>query len=74
MSLLIANNHTQAHLYGLTFFKTALKQIQDSKIEAMQNISIALRIARFADDEEFKKFISDADDEMIVADDEFISF
>ena len=74
MSLLIQNNHTQAHLYGLTFFKTALTQIHQQKQNDMKNISIALRVARFADDEEFKEFAFSDDKDEVIEDDELVCF
>jgi hypothetical protein len=50
-----------------------LQQIQQQQHEFVKNISIALRVARFADDDEFREFVADKKDD-IVADDELVCF
>ncbi len=59
--------------YGLSFFKTALEQIHYQKQEDMKSLSIALRVAKFADDNEFKEFVSATCDE-VVEENELINF
>ena len=53
--------------------KISLQQIQQQQQEFVKNMSIALRVARFAEDNEFREFLTDKKDE-VVADDEFVSF
>ena len=70
ISLLISHNHNPLD-YGLTFFNTCLKQIHNEKLESMKNIAIAMRIAKFSDDKNFKEFV-EIKEEIKVNDEELL--
>lgn len=76
MALLISHNHTQATSYGLSFFKTAIKQIQQEKQTFIADIAVANRYAKHSEDEDFEAFIESLSDKKqdIQEEDEIISF
>jgi len=67
--MLIRYNHRSPELYGLGFFKEALKEINESIKEHMKAVATALRVAYYAKDGDFFKFIKDeeemGDDELL---------
>jgi len=58
VSLLIQNNHKSPENYGLSFFKVAINSIQEN----MKNLALAIRMAQFAADKDFKEWIEEKEE------------
>jgi len=62
VNLLISHNHKPLN-YGLSYFFEAIRAIYEEKKEDLKNLALAIRIAKYSSDEDFKEFIEERDEE-----------